>query len=80
MKTKISDNLKGAIKFVYSKTISVLKLKTTWVSVGSAISYYISHKKDGLGNSVFDAGDANTVDIILHGVEVAVCTILDGCS
>lgn len=74
-KAKILDTVKTVGKY----SIFLLSRKSTWIAIGSAISFLFT-QKDEAGNLVVDPVTQGNVDYILHGLEVITCALFDGCN
>lgn len=73
-KAKILETLKIAGKW----SITLLARKSTWVAIGSGVSYLFTKVNEN-GELLIDPVTQSNVDFILHGIEVVTCALFDGC-
>ncbi|CNB53283.1 Uncharacterised protein [Yersinia intermedia] len=67
------------IKAIGKYAIVLLSKKSTWLAIGAASSFIFGCHLDENGNLIADPDGQNNVDVILHGIEVISCALLDGC-
>lgn len=63
----------SALKTTGSVFVTVLKSKAFWTAVAVGVSY-LAGSTSGDVNT-----DSSNAEVIVHGVEVVVCAILNGC-
>ncbi|EMZ5841230.1 TPA: hypothetical protein ACPY5B_003462 [Yersinia enterocolitica] len=74
-KTQILKTIKTIGKY----SIVLLSKKSTWLAIGAAGSFIFGYHLDENGNLIADPDGQSNVDVILHGIEVISCALLDGC-
>lgn len=73
------DKVLDTVKTVGKYSFILLSRKSTWIAIGSAVSFIFT-QKDEEGILVVDPVTQGNVDYILHGLEVITCALFDGCS
>ncbi|EOZ7525986.1 hypothetical protein O8E95_002068 [Enterobacter quasiroggenkampii] len=76
---KISkEKILNALKTTGIVTVNILKSKSFWLAVGSGVSFVVGFTNED-GNITIDPSSASNAEVVVHGVEAVVCSILNGC-